>query len=71
MLTLGAKPREVVISSYFELFTYVFAAHPKCFSTCRRMMETVGKLSGEPLSRGRHCGFFMGIHIENTVKAWK
>ena len=65
MLTLGAKNHR---DSYFELFN---AAHPKCFSTCWRKMEIVGKLSGEPLSRGRHCGFFTGIHIENTVKAWK
>ena len=33
--------------------TDVFAAHPICFSK----MEAVGKLSGESLSRGRHCGF--------------
>ena len=36
--------------SYLELFTDVFAAHPMCFSNGRRKMETVGELSGEPLS---------------------
>ena len=47
-------------SGYLELFTYVFADRPICFSTCRRKMETVDELSGKPLSRGRHCGFFAG-----------
>ena len=43
--------------SYLELFTDVLAARPIYFSTHRRKMERVGKLNGEPLTRGHHHDF--------------
>ena len=55
---------------YLESFTYAFAAHLICFSTCRKMIEILGELSGEPFSRGRHCGFFtenIGCNIVHII----
>ena len=58
-LPIGVVLKKLKCSNV-ELFTYTFAALAICFSACWRKMETVGKLSGEPLSRGRHCVLFTG-----------